>query len=186
MPDLFLIMGPNGAGKSTTAQTLLIDSVLFHNFLNADDMAREMGGNDMAAGRLLLNRAHELILTGENFSIETTGASKLAGVLATARAAGYRVHVVYIWLDSPELAKARVENRVKQGGHDIPPDVILRRYYNSLRNLYGYYLPSADSAVVYNNAGLKAELIYKKDSSGDNVYNEAVWSLMKGMNDGIK
>lgn len=149
MPLLTVIAGPNGAGKSTAIRQLMpIGEVV-----NVDDIARGLIGvsRNVAAGRLALARIEELLESHSDFNFETTLSSNHAlHVMRSAAARGYRVELAYIILRSPELHVARVQQRVAQGGHDIPVEVILRRYARSLLNL-AKAARLADQTIIYDN-----------------------------------
>ena len=127
---LYIIAGCNGAGKTTASNTILPKSLLVKEFVNADEIAKGLSpfnpeGVAIEAGRLMLKRINELLNAEESFSIETTLATKsYVNLVKRAHEKGYVVHVLFFWLDSIELAIKRVANRVANGGHNIPIDVI--------------------------------------------------------------
>ncbi len=151
MPRVMLIAGPNGAGKSTVATELVPAGTVY---LNADDFAAAMElpdgpARDLAAGRELLRRWRDLEAAGADFAVETTLATRsFAGWLARMRARGYAFELVFLYLPSADMAVARVEERVRRGGHSIPEPVIRRRYEAGLQNLFATYLPMADTWTV--------------------------------------
>jgi predicted ABC-type ATPase len=153
-PQIIIIAGPNGAGKSTSAPDLLPEGVAF---INADEIAKSLPGFpssavDMQAGRLLLERLEELAGQRADFAIETTLASRaLASRIVKLKAAGYRIHLLFIWLSSADLAIERVAERVRRGGHSIPEATIRRRYAAGLRNLVQIYIPLVDTWRVIEN-----------------------------------
>ncbi len=132
--QLYIISGCNGAGKTTASYTVLPNVLQCKEFVNADEIARGLSPfnpSSMAieAGRLMLQRIDELLKNQESFSIETTLATRSYIRLVTnAQKQGYKVSLIYFWLNSPQLAVSRVKQRVSNGGHDIPEDVIYRRY----------------------------------------------------------
>lgn len=148
MPLCTIFAGPNGSGKSTALDQLDRTG----EFVNADDYARRLDAKhpeevSLLAGRQVLVRLSELIDQRLDFTFETTLSSNQSlAMIRDARQQGYRVELVFIGLRSPELHIARVAQRVAQGGHDIPPRVILRRYERSFANL-AIALRSADSAA---------------------------------------
>src|SRR5207247_622613 len=100
----------------------------------------------LAAGQIMIERLDELVRAGQSFAFETTCAGRAhAARLQRWKAAGYRITLVFLWLPSVEIALARVARRVREGGHRIPDDVIVRRYSAGLRNMRYLYLPLADS-----------------------------------------
>ncbi|WP_312195270.1 hypothetical protein [Sphingobacterium multivorum] len=89
------------------------------------------------------------------------------------------VTVLYFWLDSPALAIQRVKKRVENGGHNIPSDVIERRYHRGLENLFNIYIPICDRWLVFDNMDLIPEIIAQGDKFGEFVSNSEIWSTLK-------
>jgi predicted ABC-type ATPase len=153
-PQAVVLAGPNGSGKSTAASRLLPPGL---TFVNADTIAQEISGEpgtpaDVGAGRLLLARLEALEAAREDFAFETTLATKmLAARLEAWRRNGYQIHLVFFWLPSPDMAVARVQARVRAGGHDVPEPTVRRRYATGLRNFLRIYRPLADTWRVYAN-----------------------------------
>ena len=112
---------------------MLPDVLECKEFVNADEIARGLSPfnpESMAieAGRLMLQRINELLKNQQNFSIETTLATRsYTRLVHRAQEQGYKVNLIYFWLSSPDLAIQRVAQRVRNGGHDIPKEVVLRR-----------------------------------------------------------
>jgi predicted ABC-type ATPase len=65
---------------------------------------------------------------------------------------GYEFHLIYLWLQTPELALERVRERLKLGGHGVPEDVVRRRYERGLANFFNIYRPIADSWLMLDNS----------------------------------
>ena len=108
----------------------------------------------------MLQKIDEMISSGKSYTIETTLASKsLVGIIKQAKQCGYHCTLLYFWLESPVQAIERVKARVEAGGHSIPPDVIVRRYYSGLKNLRGLYMPLVNSWMIYDNSKAIRELI---------------------------
>ncbi len=158
-PALYIIAGCNGAGKTTASMTVLPEVLHCREFVNADEIAKGLSPfrpEEVAvqAGRLMLERIDSLLTRGETFAIETTLATRsYAGLVRRAKAAGYTVLLLFFWLPSPEMAEMRVAQRVAEGGHDIPREVIRRRYWLGLRNLLEIYAPEVDVWSMYDNGG---------------------------------
>lgn len=130
----------------------------------------------VAAGRIMLNRIQELMLEGVDFAFETTLATRsYVTLINRAKEIGYRVTLLFFWLDSPEMAFKRVLKRVSLGGHSIPKDVVFRRYYRGVFNLLNLYKPICDTWIVFDNMGLVPEIIAKKDEFGEMVINNEIW-----------
>ena len=127
-------------------------------FINADLIASGLApfapqAAALRAGRLMLREIDRHFAARESFAFETTlsGRSYLPRI-ARWQAAGYRVKLIFLKLDSPEDAIARVVERVRQGGHDVPENVIRRRFAAGLANFQRYYGPQVDEWVLYNNS----------------------------------
>jgi len=156
--QLYIISGCNGAGKTTASYTVLPEILLCKEFVNADEIAKGLSPfnpESMAieAGRLMLKRIDELLATRTSFSIETTLATRSYTRLITrAQSAGYKVSLIYFWLNSPELAVNRVLQRVNEGGHNVPIDTIYRRYQAGINNLFRIYAPRVDYWLLADNS----------------------------------
>ena len=115
------------------------------------------------AGRIMLNRIQELLNNNESFAFETTLSTRsYIHTILEAKAKGYAITLLFLWLQSIELAKERVLIRVKEGGHNIEPDIIERRYTKGIKNLYDLYLPIVDNTFIYDNSSGDYELIAQK------------------------
>jgi predicted ABC-type ATPase len=160
-----VIAGPNGAGKTTFARDFLPREAGVIHFVNADLIASGLSPLKpeeaaIAAGRVFLAELDRLARARESFAFEST----LSGVvyvsrLARMREAGYRVEIVYLKIGSAALALRRIAARVKQGGHNIPRDDVLRRFGRSWRNFESVYRPLADKWSVYDNSGVTPVLL---------------------------
>ena len=105
------------------------------------------------AGRLMLKRISELLQKNESFSIGTTLSTRsYFRLVEKSHQQGYDVTLLYFWLKSPQQAIERVAERVAKGGHDIPKDIIIRRYWEGLDNLFKIYMPIVDTWILVNNS----------------------------------
>lgn len=154
---LYIISGPNGAGKTTASYTVLPKILQCKEFVNADEIARGLSPFNpesvaIEAGRLMLKRISDLLQRNESFSIETTLSSRsYFRLVEKAHSQGYDVTLLFFWLKSPLQAIERVAERVAKGGHDIPKDIIVRRYWEGLDNLFKIYMPIVDTWILVNN-----------------------------------
>lgn len=166
-PNLYIIAGPNGAGKTTASYTLLPEMLHCYNFVNADEIARGLSPFspdtvDVQAARIMLTRIEELLAQKADFAIETTLATRsYVQLVKRAQAIGYKVHLLFFCLESPEQAIQRVAQRVREGGHGIPEDVIRRRYQRGLFNLVNLYIPICNTVHIWLNT-LKPQLIAER------------------------
>lgn len=156
--ELYIIAGCNGAGKTTASFTILPEIISCKEFVNADEIARGISPFQpekvsFQAGRLMLARIDELINEGESFAFETTLSTRsYRNKVVEAREKGYKVTLLFFWLNSVNLAKNRVKNRVSEGGHNIEPEVIERRYINGIKNLFDIYIPIVDHYMIFDNS----------------------------------
>jgi predicted ABC-type ATPase len=157
-PLIVVIGGPNGAGKSTTAPRLLRDAFEVGEFVNADTIAEGLSAFRpesvaLAAGRVMLQRLQLLAAARESFAFETTLASRrFAPWLRGLRGEGFRTHLAFLSLPNADLAVARVAERVLQGGHDVPEDVVRRRFVRGLSNFFSLYRPVVASWRLFDNS----------------------------------
>ena len=163
-PLLYIIAGPNGAGKTTASMNILPEILDCKIFVNADEIARglnPLNPDSMAidAGRIMLERIYFLLEKRETIALETTLATRsYRKFIEKAKELGYKVVLLFFWLESPVFAKERVANRVKEGGHNIAEEVIERRYWLGLKNLFEIFMPIVDTWSLYDN-NAKAKLI---------------------------
>lgn len=145
--NLYIIAGCNGAGKTTASFTILPEILDCKEFVNADEIAKGLSPFQpekvsFEAGRIMLNRIKDLIAEDVNFAFETTLATRsYKNRIIQAKEKGYRVTLLFFWLQNFELARERVKTRVLEGGHNIEPEVIARRYIRGIKNLFDIYLP---------------------------------------------
>ena len=180
--NLYIISGCNGAGKTTASYTVLPEILDCKEFVNADEIARGLSPfnpESMAieAGRLMLRRIEELLSRNETFSIETTLATKsYLNLVHRAQSKGYRVNVVFFWLRTPELAIQRVAERVQHGGHNIPEDIIRRRYVAGINNLFRLFIPEVDYWGIFDNSE-QPRIIIASGSKGKgiDIFNEELY-----------
>jgi predicted ABC-type ATPase len=157
-PQVVIIAGPNGAGKSTLAPALLRDTFGLLEFVNADTISAGLSAFNveavvLEAGRVMLTRLRELADNKQSFAFESTLASRsYAPWLSRLKRAGYEFHLLFLWLNTPELAIQRVADRVRGGGHLVTESVVRRRYNRGLDNLSELYSPLADTWAVYDNS----------------------------------
>lgn len=184
-PCIFVIAGPNGAGKSTSAATLLRDKFKIKTYLNADTIAAGLSAFNpeaaaFQAGRVMLQRMLQLRKQKETFAFETTLASKsYVPWLRQAQDSGYKVGLLFLSLSSPEAALERVAHRVLVGGHDIPEDVVRRRFDRGLRNFFQLYQPLVDQWVFTDNGGRRTILLAHGGSQRTTVEKSPIYSRLK-------
>ncbi len=159
MQRVYILAGPNGAGKTTFAREFLTHEAACPIFINADLIAAGLSPfapelASLRAGRIMLDMIRESVRRSEGFGFETTLAGRgYARAIPEWRAAGYDVWLHFLSLPTPELAIARVAERVRQGGHSVAEEVIRRRFWAGKDNFERLYKPIVTSWILYDNAG---------------------------------
>ena len=187
---LYIIAGCNGAGKTTASYTILPEIINCKEFVNADEIAKGISPFQpetvaFESGRIMINRINELLKENQTFAFETTLSTRsYKNKILQAKKQEYTVVLLFFWLNNIKLAKERVKTRVKEGGHNIPPDVIKRRFIKGIVNLFEIYLPIVDTALIFDNSYGKHLLIAQKikQKSIEVIHNEK-FNLLKNYYD---
>ena len=155
----YIIAGPNGAGKTTFAENFLPVEAECLNFINADLIAKGIApfnpeSVNLEAGKLFLKRMDALVSNKESFAFETT----LSGLnyidhIRKWKKIGYDIILYFLYLPNEEMAIKRVQLRVAEGGHNVPEDVIIRRYHRGWENFNKQYKYLVDDWIVFDNSG---------------------------------
>lgn len=182
--QIYIISGCNGAGKTTASFSILPDLLNCKEFVNADEIARGISpfnpeNVSIEAGRIMLERINDLMNKGITFAFETTLSTKsFRAKLIRAKELGYKITLLFFWLESIELAYQRVELRVKQGGHNIPKDTIERRYKRGIINLFDIYSKLVDEYILIDNSGSKYEVISHYENGLSKMKNEIKFNII--------
>jgi predicted ABC-type ATPase len=181
-----IIGGPNGAGKTTAAAAVIPRHLGIKEFVNADEIAQGLSPFNaeaaaLKAGRLMIARMHELVQAGESFAFETTCAGRAyVPWLRQCKGQGWRITLLFLWLPTPQAAVERVARRVRQGGHRIPSEVVIRRWNAGVVNMRDFYLPLADEAAIYDNSDVGRILIAERTPEAPFVVYDAVrWAMIE-------
>ena len=170
--NLYIIAGCNGAGKTTASFTILPEIIDCKEFVNADEIAKGLSPFQpekvaFEAGRIMLNRIDELLNQNAIFAFETTLSTRsYKSKILEAKEKGYNITLLFFWLQNVDLAKERVKIRVAEGGHNIEPEVIARRYYRGIKNLFEIYMPIVDGTLIFDNSNGKHELLAERTIDG--------------------
>ena len=165
MPDLYITAGCNGAEKTTASRTILPEILNCKEFVNADAIALGLSpfnphNAPFEAGRIMPKIIRQMISEQKDFAFETTLSTKsYISFLKFSKEKGYKITLVYFWLNSKTLAKERVAKRVRLGGHHIPEDMIERRYDRAICNLFNHFINLSDQWFIYDNSEEQIRLI---------------------------
>ncbi|UPZ16153.1 zeta toxin family protein [Flavobacterium humidisoli] len=184
--NLYIIAGCNGAGKTTASYSILPEILNCKEFVNADEIAKGLSPFQpetvsFEAGRIMLNRIDELLQKEVDFAFETTlSAKSYISIVKKAQSQGYFVTLIFFWLNSIELAKQRVKVRVMEGGHNIPEDVIERRYIRGIKNFFEIYLHKCDNVMLFDNSNKLPILVAEKEINEEiQITNENLFDEIK-------
>ncbi len=188
MKRIYVIAGPNGAGKTTASQSLLPELLDCQEFVNADEIAKALSpfkpeSVALEAGRIMLSRINHLLEAGETFAFETTLATKsYKNLLLKAKADGYQIRLIFFSLKKPELAISRVKSRVLEGGHNIEPHVIERRFERGLFNFFNIYSKIIEDWNLFDNSQNPITEVAESEENRISIYNLEFWNYLKSGN----
>ena len=183
--QLYIIAGCNGAGKTTASFTILPEVLDCKQFINADEIAKGLSPFQpesvaMQAGRIMLARMDELLRQGVDFAFETTLATKsYKQKIEWAQANGYEVTLLFFWLRNSKLAKKRVAQRVSEGGHNIPDEIIERRYHRGITQLITTYMDMIERYYIFDNSEGESVLIAEKYEGEELVFDIEIFNQIK-------
>jgi len=179
---IYIISGCNGAGKTTASYTILPELLDCNEFVNADEIAKGLSpfnpeNVSIQAGKLMLKKIYSFIDKNQDFAFETTLAAKShRNIILKAQEKGYKAILLFFYLRTPKLAVKRVEIRVKEGGHNIPETIILRRYESGLHNFFKIYRFLVDEWMFIDNSGEPYEIIGEGSQIMNEIHNKNVWN----------
>lgn len=187
-PNLYVIAGCNGAGKTTAAFVLLPELLGCREFVNADEIARGISPFNpesvaITAGKVMLDRIQTLIDDKIDFGFETTLSSiGTLRIIEKAKLQGYRITLLFFWLKSPETAIQRVAQRVAEGGHGIPIETIVRRYYRGIDNFKQLFRTSADFWMIVDNSGSAIRVVAESEEALVKIHDFEIYNKLMGSN----
>lgn len=191
-PRMYIISGCNGSGKTTASYTVLPEILKCREFVNSDEFAKALSPFNpseasISASRMMVLRIKYLIGQRLDFGVETTLATRsLKKIIFEAREQGYFVTLLYFWLNSKDIAISRVKDRVANGGHNLPEEVIRRRYDKGLKYFFDDYRYAVDSWILADNSTYPFKIVSQgwKDNMivKDNIKYEAIKQYADSLN----
>ena len=172
-PIVLVFAGPNGSGKSTVTKGFDIVG----EYINADEIKKEKNCSDLEAAQFATALREDAVYNMRSFTFETVlSSSRNVELLKKAKNFGYQIEIVYVLTADPQINVLRVAQRVKNGGHDVPKDKIISRYYKSLNNI-SKIIQIADVMWVVDNSTEKAELIIYSKENRISINATSLWKI---------
>lgn len=177
-----MFAGPNGSGKSTLIGDYLAKNECPAYYICPDSLldktkpaTKEEYVRAMEKAEVLRENAIE---DGKSFTFETVlSTSEKIDFIARAKERGYNITTIYVATVDPSINVARIAQRVKDGGHDVPPDKVIERYERSL-SLMPQALELSDNYIVFDNSSLSPVLIIQRQDGIINLnpdYENLEW-----------
>ena len=172
-PEIRVFAGPNGSGKSTIA----VSPWILPPYVNADDIQRSLSITNLEAAQHAEYLREEYVATGTSFTFETVlSTDRNLNLLRRAKERGFFIKGYYIFTVDPNLNVARVAARVSNGGHDVPTEKIVSRYWRS-RALLPQFLEVCDICHIYDNTDERPVRIVRKHKESISIYPNTYWSM---------
>ncbi|MEK6747422.1 MAG: zeta toxin family protein [Pseudomonadota bacterium] len=185
MPNIYIIAGSNGSGKTTLANTLLPEFLKCSEFVNADLIAAGLSPFNpdsmaMQAGRLMLARINQLAIEQTDFAFETTLSTRsYAPYIKKWIKNGYSVHIIFLWVRDVKISIKRVKKRVQMGGHNIPEEIIRRRYKRGIENFNNIYKDIVSSWEIYDNSSDDEGVIIADNKNNLIIHEAELWTKIQ-------
>jgi len=181
-PRLYIIAGPNGAGKTTFASEFLPHEVACFEFINADLIAKGLSPFQpekaaVRAGKLMLAQIRHSESLRHDFAFETTLSGKnYVSLLKQLRAKGYHISLFFLWMPDVKISLQRIADRVRSGGHNVPAEIVKRRFKHGVRNFFSVYRPLVDFWVLFDNSGKMPVLVACEEEGNTTIFNQVIYS----------
>jgi len=167
---LYVFAGANGSGKSTLVKSFFKKEKYRHiTYICPDNIVRAMPENNLSeeekylkAFKIAERERNRLVKEGKPFCLETVlSRYDKVELIAKIKESGYKICIIYITTENPEINKRRVKRRVSEGGHDVPEEKLVNRYYKSLE-LIPELIKQANEFYIYDNSidDEKPRLVY--------------------------
>jgi len=177
MKELIILAGANGSGKTSVATTIL--KANDYKFLNADEIEKTLDDiekSPLKAGRIFFQNLNRYIEENKSFVIETTlSGNYLLKYIANLKKKRYKITIVFVFVKNPKVCIDRIKCRVKKGGHHVPDEDVVRRYYRGKTNFWNEYKSKVNEWYLFYNSNTTPERIAFGTSKSYIVENEKLF-----------
>lgn len=184
--EFFIVAGANGSGKTTFAKEFM--KLYNYEFINADEIAKELDPNNttggkLTAGRILFKRVAKKFEKNESFILESTLSGKyLFSLIKKAKDLEYKITIIYVFLDSTDSCINRIKQRVIKGGHFVPDEDVIRRYNRSKKNFWNEYRLLADHWSIHSNSNTNYPEVCTGNRQTYKIFNSTLFgSFLEGV-----
>lgn len=172
LPEIRVFAGPNGSGKST----ITTEEWIIPPYINADDIARECNVDALTAAKQAEALRNDAVDNRQSFTFETVlSTERNLLLLERARSAGFFIKGYYIFPCDPSINIARVMMRVAHGGHDVPKEKIVSRYWKS-RAMIPRFISVCDICHIYDSSGETPVRIVRKHKTSLTIFPNERWT----------
>lgn len=170
LPEILVFAGPNGSGKSTINSYIKSKG----KYINADDIKMSTGFSDLKAAKFAESLREDCLNKKEDFTFETVlSTERNLNLLRKAKDFGYFIRCIYVLTNDPFVNILRVSGRFENGGHSVPKEKIISRYYKSI-NFIPELIDLCDIMHIYDNTDIPFR-IFKKKKNDIFIFSNDFW-----------
>ncbi|WP_298744118.1 AAA family ATPase [uncultured Brevundimonas sp.] len=191
-PTLWIVAGPNGSDKSTIYSMLSAEEPAGSIWIiNPDELSRRIEAQEglglpdanLEAVKRIEAWLYASVHAHQTVGVETVlSTDKYRALVREAKAYGFDIRMIFVFLPDPDLNVERVRIRVMKGGHDVPEDRIRARWSRSFEQ-FSWFLAEADRVDVFENSGAEPKLVMTRAGSSLTIRGDLIPPLVKAVTD---